>query len=59
MIFRYRTFVASKKNFCAYVDANHPEILRSIRDTKDLTADNEKALVEAIKTFKKGFAVSV
>ena len=43
----------------AYVDANKPEILASIRDTKDLTSDNEKALVEAIKTFKKSFAVSV
>lgn len=33
-------------------------ILQSIRDTKDLTADNEKALVDAINTFKKGFATS-
>ena len=53
MIFRYRTFVVLKKNFLAYVDANKPEILASIRDTKDLTADNEKALVEAIKTFQE------
>ncbi|MFC4777878.1 F0F1 ATP synthase subunit alpha [Paenibacillus sp. GCM10023252] len=42
-----------------YVGANKPEILASIRDTKDLTSDNEKVLVEAIKTFKKSFAVSV
>ena len=59
MIFRYRTFVVLKKSLLSYVDANKPEILASIRDTKDLTADNEKVLVEAIKTFKKSFAVSV
>ncbi|WP_127534249.1 F0F1 ATP synthase subunit alpha [Paenibacillus kobensis] len=45
--------------FLAYVDANKPEIFASIRDTKDLTSDNEKVLVEAINTFKKSFAPSV
>jgi len=45
--------------FLAYVDANKPEIFASIRDTKDLTADNEKALIEAINAFKKSFAPSV
>jgi F-type H+-transporting ATPase subunit alpha len=44
--------------FLGYMDANHPQILNSIRDTKDLLADNEKALVEAIKSFKKSFATS-
>ncbi|MFC5701570.1 F0F1 ATP synthase subunit alpha [Cohnella faecalis] len=44
--------------FLAYVDANRPEIFASIRDTKDLTADNDKALVEAIQAFKKSFAVT-
>ncbi|SEN60762.1 F0F1 ATP synthase subunit alpha [Paenibacillus sp. OV219] len=48
-----------EQGFLAYVDANKPEILASIRDTKDLTSDNEKALVEAIKTFKNSFAASV
>lgn len=48
-----------EQSFLAYVDANKPEIFASIRDTKDLTSDNEKALVEAIKTFKNSFAVSV
>ncbi|MBD3920758.1 F0F1 ATP synthase subunit alpha [Paenibacillus sp. PR3] len=46
-------------DFLAYVDANKPEIFASIRDTKDLTSDNEKVLVEAINAFKKGFAPSV
>jgi F-type H+-transporting ATPase subunit alpha len=45
--------------FLAYVDANKPEIFASIRDTKDLTSDNEKVLVEAINAFKKSFAPSV
>ncbi|RKN78834.1 F0F1 ATP synthase subunit alpha [Paenibacillus ginsengarvi] len=44
--------------FLAYVDANYGEVYANIRDTKDLTADNEKKLVEAIEKFKKGFAVS-
>ncbi|UJF33279.1 F0F1 ATP synthase subunit alpha [Paenibacillus hexagrammi] len=44
--------------FLAYLDSNRPEILQSIRDTKDLTADNDKALAESIQQFKKSFAVS-
>lgn len=43
--------------FLSYVDANRSEIFASIRDTKDLTSDTEKSLVEAIAAFKKGFAV--
>ncbi|REK69517.1 F0F1 ATP synthase subunit alpha [Paenibacillus paeoniae] len=42
--------------FLAFMDSNHPEIGASIRDTKDLVADNEKALVDAINQFKKSFA---
>jgi F-type H+-transporting ATPase subunit alpha len=41
-----------------HIDSTYPEILASIRDTKDLTADNEKALGEAITKFLKGFATS-
>jgi len=48
-----------EKEFLSFVDTNHPEIYASIRDTKDLTADNEKALTEAVNKFKKGFAASV
>ncbi|TBL72952.1 F0F1 ATP synthase subunit alpha [Paenibacillus thalictri] len=44
--------------FLGFVDSNRPEIFQSIRDTKDLTADNENALKEAIQQFKKGFAPS-
>ncbi|ANF98519.1 F0F1 ATP synthase subunit alpha [Paenibacillus bovis] len=44
--------------FLAFMASNHNAILQSIRDTKDITADNEKALVDAINTFKKGFATS-
>ncbi|MBB3110578.1 F-type H+-transporting ATPase subunit alpha [Paenibacillus phyllosphaerae] len=47
-----------EQEFLAYVDANKPEIFASIRDTKDLTSDNEKVLVDAISTFKRGFSVS-
>lgn len=44
--------------FLAYIDANRPEIFASIRDTKDLTDDNDKALKEAIASFKKGFSTT-
>ncbi|OXM14173.1 F0F1 ATP synthase subunit alpha [Paenibacillus herberti] len=43
----------------SFIQANKPEILVSIRDTKDLNSDNEKALVAAIQDFKKGFSRSV
>jgi F-type H+-transporting ATPase subunit alpha len=47
-----------EKEFHAYLDSNSPEIGQSIRDTKDITSDNEKALVDAINKFKKSFAVT-
>lgn len=48
-----------EKEFLSFVESNKPEILQSIRDTKDLVADNEAALKSAIDQFKKGFAASV
>jgi F-type H+-transporting ATPase subunit alpha len=47
-----------ESEFLSYVDANRPEIFSSIRDTKDLTAETDKALIDAIAAFKKGFAVT-
>lgn len=47
------------REFLAFVDANYSQVYANIRETKDLTADNEKTLVEAIEKFKKGFAASV
>lgn len=47
-----------EKEFHAYLESNSPEIGQSIRDTKDIVPDNEKALVEAINKFKKSFAVT-
>ncbi|WP_127581092.1 F0F1 ATP synthase subunit alpha [Paenibacillus koleovorans] len=46
------------REFLAFVDANFPQVYANIRDTKDLTSDNEKVLVDAIQKFKKGFAPS-
>ncbi|KOR76255.1 F0F1 ATP synthase subunit alpha [Paenibacillus solani] len=48
-----------ESEFLAFIESNKPEILQSIRDTKDLTSDNENALKAAIDQFKKGFATSV
>jgi F-type H+-transporting ATPase subunit alpha len=47
-----------EKEFLAYIDSSATEILQSITDTKDLTADNEAALKETIEKFKRGFATS-
>jgi F-type H+/Na+-transporting ATPase subunit alpha len=47
-----------EKEFLEHLDANKPEIFASIRDTKDLTSDNENALKDAIEKFRKGFATS-
>ncbi|WP_458462234.1 F0F1 ATP synthase subunit alpha [Paenibacillus sp.] len=48
-----------EREFLAFMESNHPEILASIRDTKELTADNENALKSAIEKFRKSFSVSV
>lgn len=48
-----------EEEYLAYIESNHPQILQSIRDTEDLTDENEEALVAAIESFKKGFAASV
>jgi F-type H+-transporting ATPase subunit alpha len=45
-----------EREFHSFLDSNHPEIGASIRDTKDMVPDNEKALVDAINKFKKSFA---
>jgi F-type H+-transporting ATPase subunit alpha len=41
--------------FVACIHEEHPEIVKSIRDTKQLSEDNEKALEAAIKTFNASF----
>ncbi len=38
-----------------YVETKYPEILESIRETKELTEDNEKALIQAIEECKVSF----
>lgn len=47
-----------EKELLSYIESNNEEIFASIRDTKDLTEDNEKALTDVINKFKKGFAAS-
>ncbi|MFB5759911.1 F0F1 ATP synthase subunit alpha [Paenibacillus medicaginis] len=48
-----------EKEFLMYMQSNHDNVLQSIRNTKDLVADNETALKAAIEQFKKTFAPSV
>ena len=42
-----------------YIDNGHPEIIESIRDTKDLTSDNEEALKSALEEFVKKFTAAL
>ncbi|MBQ4465550.1 MAG: F0F1 ATP synthase subunit alpha, partial [Oscillospiraceae bacterium] len=42
-----------------YMQDEHPEILQSITDTKDLTAENETALQEALIAFGSQYAAEV
>lgn len=44
-----------EREFLDFVDNNYPEIVESIRETKDLTEDTEKRIVEAVTEFKKSF----
>jgi F-type H+-transporting ATPase subunit alpha len=45
-----------ERDFHVYLRTQHPEILAGIRDLRDLSADNEKALVSAIKMYHDLFA---
>ena len=38
-----------------FIDTKYPQIPESIKETKELTADNEKALIAAIEEFQKTF----
>ena len=38
-----------------FIDTKYPQIPESIKETKELTEDNEKALIAAIEEFKKTF----
>lgn len=44
--------------FLSFIESQHADVLQSITDTKDLTADNEAKLKEVIEKFKRGFATS-
>jgi F-type H+-transporting ATPase subunit alpha len=47
---------AWERDFHVYLRTQHPQILAGIRDSRELTGDNEKALVEAIRTYHDLFA---
>ncbi|MBZ2174917.1 F0F1 ATP synthase subunit alpha [Schnuerera sp. xch1] len=44
-----------ENDFLNYVDNNFPEIIDSIKETKDLTEETEKKIDEAVTEFKKSF----
>ena len=44
-----------EQGLCDFIDTKYPQIPESIKETKELTADNEKALIAAIEEFKKTF----
>jgi F-type H+-transporting ATPase subunit alpha len=47
---------AWERDFHVYLRTQHPEILQSIREAKDLTADTEKGLKDAIAMYGQLFA---
>ena len=44
-----------ESEFFEFVDTKYPEIPSQIRDTKELSAENEQALIKAIEEFKADF----
>lgn len=42
-----------EREFLNFVDNNYPEIVESIKETKDLTEETEQKIIEAITEFKK------
>lgn len=44
-----------EKDFLNYANNNYPEIIESIRETKDLTDETAEKIQEAIEEFKKSF----
>ncbi|GAA5346614.1 F0F1 ATP synthase subunit alpha [Planifilum fimeticola] len=47
-----------EREFLAFIEAEHADILKDIKEKKDLTEEIENRLKQAIESFKKGFAVS-
>ncbi len=47
-----------EKDLFTHLDEAHPDILASIRDTKELTKENEEALKEVLKDFAEKFLKS-
>lgn len=45
-----------EKGLFEYIDTKYPEIPTSIRDTKEITKENEEVLVKAINEYKQIFA---
>jgi F-type H+-transporting ATPase subunit alpha len=44
-----------ERDFLKFVREKHPEILKDIREAKDLTSENEGNLKKAIEEFKEMF----
>ncbi|MBA4541837.1 MULTISPECIES: F0F1 ATP synthase subunit alpha [Thermoactinomyces] len=47
-----------ESEFHAHLDSHHEEILKDIREKKEMTKETEEKLIQAIETFKKGFIKS-
>ena len=44
-----------EKEFLAYVDNKHPEIVEEINKTKELSDENTNRIKQAIEEFKENF----
>lgn len=47
-----------EREFLAFLDSSHPEILQAIAEKKELTEEIDKMLSDAVTEFKKGFQSS-
>ena len=47
-----------EKDLFDYIDSAHPDITQSIRDTKDLTKENEENLKTALELYVEKFLQS-
>ncbi|WP_434778992.1 F0F1 ATP synthase subunit alpha [Neisseria sp. Ec49-e6-T10] len=48
--------LAFEAQFLSYVRANHPDVLKQINETGELSSENEAILEQSMQTFKKDFS---
>ena len=55
-MFRYPKALAFEAEFLSFVRTQHPEVLEAINASGAMSDESEKALTEAMKSFKSSYA---